>query len=129
MSLELVNTFATLGTLLVIAATAIAAIVQLRHMRGSNHIAALDELRTIFQSQEFTDAANFLDTGLGELVKDPVFRYQWTHRGARTGEFRDAIERARLIGNYFEDVGALVLAGLLDGQLTCMIYSSDVVRA
>lgn len=36
MSLELVNTFATLGTFLVIAATATAAIVQLRHARGSN---------------------------------------------------------------------------------------------
>ena len=45
MSTELVNTFATLGTFVVIAATAIAAIVQLRHMRGSNQIVALNELR------------------------------------------------------------------------------------
>ena len=98
-------------------------------MRGSNHIAALDELRAVFQSQEFTEATNFLDTRLGELLKNPAFRYQWSHRAARTDEFRDPIERARLIGNYFEDLGALVLAGLLDVQLTCMIYSSDVVNA
>jgi hypothetical protein len=45
MSLQLVNTLATFGTFVVIAATAIAAIVQLRHARSSNHIAALNELR------------------------------------------------------------------------------------
>ena len=44
MSLELVNTLATLGTFLVIGATATAAIIQLRHMRGSNQIVALNEL-------------------------------------------------------------------------------------
>ena len=36
MSLEVINTFATLGTFLVIAATAIAAIVQLSHARSSS---------------------------------------------------------------------------------------------
>ena len=45
MSLELANTLATLGTFVVIAATAIAAILQLRHARTSNQIAALNELR------------------------------------------------------------------------------------
>jgi hypothetical protein len=129
MSLELVNTLATFGTFLVIAGTAIAALVQLRHARGSNQIAALDELREAFQSQEFSDASNFLDTQLGELVKNPAFRYQWAHRPARTEEFRVAIDRIRLIGNYFEDVGALILAGLLDGELAVPIYGTDVIRA
>ena len=36
MSLELVNTFGTLLTVAIIAATAIAAMVQLRHLRASN---------------------------------------------------------------------------------------------
>jgi hypothetical protein len=129
MSLELVNTLATFGTFLVIAGTAIAALIQLRHARGSNQIAALDELRTVFQSREFTEAQGFLDARLGELVKNPTFRYQWAHRDKRTDEFNDDIQRARLVGNYFEDVGALVVAGLLDGELTCMIYSSDITRA
>jgi hypothetical protein len=33
------------------------------------------------------------------------------------------------MGNYFEDVGALIAAGLLDAELTSMIYSADLVRA
>jgi hypothetical protein len=129
MSLELVNTLATFGTFIVIAATAIAALVQLRHARGSNQIAALDELRTVFQSREFSEAQGFLETQLGELEKNPAFRYQWANRGGRTDEYRTDIERVRLVGNYFEDVGALIASGLLDADLTSMIYSADVVRA
>jgi hypothetical protein len=129
MSLELVNTLATFGTFLVIAGTAIAALIQLRHARGSNQIAALDELRTVFQSNEFSEASSFLATGLGELMENPAFRYQWANREKRTEEFRDDIRRIRLVGNYFEDVGALILAGLLDDNLTCMIYGGDMTLA
>ena len=60
MSRELVNTFATLGTFVVIAATAIAAIVQLRHMRGSNQIVALNELREARETPEFQAALQLL---------------------------------------------------------------------
>jgi hypothetical protein len=129
MSLELVNTLATFGTFLVIAGTAIAALIQLRHARGSNQIAALDELREAFQSSEFSEAQGFLDTRLSEQLKNPAFRYQWANRAARTEEFRDDIERVRLVGNYFEDVGALILAGLLDADLAISIYCADVTRA
>jgi hypothetical protein len=129
MSLELLNSFATFGTFLVIAGTAIAALVQLRHARGSNQIAALDELREAFQSREFSEANSFIDTQLSDLIKNPVFRYQWANRRARTPEFSEQIERIRLVGNYFEDVGALILAGLLDGELAIAIYCTDVVRA
>ena len=129
MSLELVNTLATFGTFLVIAGTAIAALVQLRHARGSNQIAALDELRAVFQSREFSEAQGLISTGLSELVKNPAFRYQWLNRAARTDEFRDAIEHIRLVGNYYEDVGALMIAGLLDRELTCTIYSNEVADA
>lgn len=129
MSLELMNSFATFGTFLVIAGTAIAALVQLRHARGSNQIAALDELREAFQSREFAEAQAFVDTSLDELVEDPAFRYQWANRAARTEQFLAQIQSIRLVGNYFEDVGALILAGLLDPDLAIPIYGTDVVRA
>jgi hypothetical protein len=53
MSLELLNTFATFGTFVVITATAVAALVQLRHARSSNQIAALNELRKAQETPEF----------------------------------------------------------------------------
>jgi len=64
MSLELINTFVTFGTFVVIAATAIAAIVQLRHARSSNHIAALNELRETTEVPDFQAALYFVQ---GEL--------------------------------------------------------------
>jgi hypothetical protein len=69
MSLELVNTFATLGTFLVIAATAIAAIVPVRHMRGSNQIVALNELRETTETAGFRAAQLFPDRAVFEVAR------------------------------------------------------------
>lgn len=129
MSLELWSNVASFATFAVIAATAVAAIVQLRHARSSNQIAALTELRDAFQSREFSEAISFLEMKLPQLLENPNFRHQFEYRSARTGEFYEDINQARLIGNYFEDMGALLSAGLLDRKLTAMIYSNDITRA
>jgi len=78
MSLELVNTFATLGTFLVIGATAVAAIIQLRHARSSNQIATLNELRETSISEELRAALHFVHTELPVKLRDPAFRYSLT---------------------------------------------------
>ncbi len=70
MSLELANTLATFGRFLVIAATAIAAIVQLRHARSSNHIAALNELRETMESADFQAALRFVTAELKDQWLD-----------------------------------------------------------
>jgi uncharacterized membrane protein (DUF2068 family) len=69
MSLELVNSLATFGTFLVIAGTAIAAIVQLRHARSSNQIAALNELRELQDKPEFRAAQTFVHTELSSALE------------------------------------------------------------
>jgi hypothetical protein len=63
MSLELVNTLATFGTFLVIAGTAIAAIVQLRHARSSNQIEAFAELRQENAASEMQPSLHFVRYG------------------------------------------------------------------
>jgi len=45
MSLETWSTAASIGTFVVIAATAVAALAQLRHMRSSNQIAAVTAMQ------------------------------------------------------------------------------------
>ncbi len=93
MSLELVNTFATLGTFVVIAATAIAAVVQLRHMRGSNQITALNELRETMETPDFQATSHFVGSELPAKLRDPAFRYQLVHRFARTDDNGPLITR------------------------------------
>jgi len=129
MSLELVNTLATFGTFLVIAATAIAAVVQLRHARGSNHIAALNELRETSETPEFQAANQFVLGQLNAQLQDPAFRYQLEVRSARTAEVSLLIAKAVVVANFWENVGVLVKTGLVDRELVLQIYTAQVIGA
>lgn len=129
MSLELANTFATFGTFVVIAATAIAAIVQLRHARGSNHIAALNELRESQESPEFLAANHFVQSELATKLQDPAFRYQFAVPAARTPEMRSFIAKTGTVGNFFESMGVLVKTGLVDRELLFQIWADHIVEA
>jgi len=129
MSLELVNTLATFGTFVVIAATAIAAVIQLRHARSSNQIAALNELRETMETPDFQAARHFLVTDLPLKIRDPVFRYQFAERSARTDEMRPAIGSVMAQGNFYESLGVLVRAGLVDRDLALEMWSGVVIEA
>ncbi len=129
MSLELVNTLATFGTFVVIAATAIAAIVQLRHARSNNHIAALNELRETTETPDFEAAQHSMNTELAVKLQDPAFRYQIAVPSARTDETRQLARRLNRIGNFYEGVGVLVKTGLVDGQLVLEIWCMNVIGA
>ncbi len=123
MSVELVNTFAPLGTFIVIAATAVAAIVQLRHMRGSNQIVVLNEIRKTMESPEFQAARHFVETELPAKLLDPAFRRQFAEPLNRTDEMRPLLAKINSIGNFWENVGAFVKAGLLDRDLALDLWS------
>jgi hypothetical protein len=129
MSLELWNTFATFGTFLVIAATAIAAIAQLRHARGSNQIAAINELRETSERTDFRAAQHFVVTQLPEKLSDPAFRYQIVNQAARTVQNGPLIDQALSIGNFYESMAMLVRDGLVDRKLALEIWNGIVVRS
>jgi Domain of unknown function (DUF4760) len=129
MSLELANTLATLGTFVVISATAIAAILQLRHARSSNQIAALNELRETTETPQFMEASHFVQGELATKLQDPAFRYQIAMRSLRTDETRALIARANLVGNFFESMGTLVKTGLVDEELAMQIWDGVAVQA
>lgn len=126
MSLELVNTLATLGTFAVIAATAIAAVIQLRHARGSNQIAALNELRETMETPDFQAAQHFVGTELPAKLHDQTFRYQLVHRLARTDENRPLIRQIISLGNFYESMGLLLKTGLVEQKLVMEMWSSNV---
>jgi hypothetical protein len=129
MSLELVNTLATFGTFLVIAATAIAAIVQLRHARSSNQIAAINELRETENAPDFQAARHFVETQLAAKLQDPAFRYQVATPDARTDETRSLFAMIRAIGNFYEDMGLLVRTGLVDREFIAQSWNANVLVA
>jgi hypothetical protein len=129
MSLELVNTFATVGTFVVIAATATAAIVQLRHMRGSNQFAALSALFDRQSSPEYVSALQFVFTELPQKMRDPAFRYQVVHRASRTKENAAFVRNAATVGGYYEEMGLLAKNGLIDRDLLCDMHRLTITQA
>lgn len=128
MSLELANTLATFATFLVIAATAIAAIVQLRHARSSNQIAALNELSEKVQTSEFQAADHFIQTHLAEKLRDPAFRHQSIVPSATTDEVRPILTMVRIVGNYYERMGVFVKTGLVDRELAMQMWAGTIIR-
>jgi hypothetical protein len=129
MSLELWNTLATFGTFIVIAATAIAALVQLRHARGSNQIAALKDLQDETATPRFAEAEQVVINDLPAKLKDPEFRYYLATRCATTNENQAVRIAARDIGNHYERLGLLVKTGLADRDLTLSLWASNAKQS
>lgn len=127
MSLELVNTLATCGTFVVIAATAIAAIVQLRHLRASNQIAAFNELRQAYEHPNLSAAHKYVDTQLAHDLEDPAFRYAIGHRFARTDEAHGAVKHLLNFGHFFESAGISVKTGLVQKEIVLETWSDIIV--
>lgn len=133
MSLELVNTLSSLTTAVIIAATAIAALVQLRHLRAGNLITALLTIENEMDNQEFRAAETLVREELPLMLADRGFlRYcialdhheKVTQSDDRYSRVRQA---AVLIANTFENLGALVKRGIFDRSLFLDIYDNVVV--
>jgi hypothetical protein len=131
MSLELVNTLASLVTATVIGATAIAAIVQLRHMRMGNQITALLSLQNEFDSKDFREAEDSIRKELGGSHEDPEFcEYCISIARRETPPSHHPYEAVRtaaiLVGNTFENLGVLVKNGIVERTLFLDVYSWNV---
>lgn len=127
MTLEVVNTVAACATLVVIAATAITAVVQLRHLRASNQIEAFNELRQAYESPHVAAAHKYLDTQLHRDLEDPAFRYAIAHRFARTDESHAAVKHLLNLGHVFETMGLLVKSDLVPSELVLATWSDHIV--
>jgi len=120
---EWVTAIGTIGTFLVIAASAAAALVQLRHMRASNQIAALTEFRETMESPQFQEAQHFVSYELAQRLKDPEGRIQATTLPF-TGDYRAIAQ----VANMFETLGNFVRNGVIDSDIACSVVSYIVLR-
>jgi hypothetical protein len=123
MSAEWVTAIATAGTFVVIAASAMAALVQLRHMRGSNQIVALTECRETLESPEFRDAQRFVSYELPHRLQDPN-----ECRRAAQIPFSGEYEAVATVANFFESMGLFVKLGIIDKSIACDFWSYVVLR-
>lgn len=124
MSADWVTAIATAGTFVVIAASAAAALIQLRHMRGSNQIAALTECRETLESPEFNSARRFIVYELPKRLADPL---RWPD--ALNVPFSGDYEAIPKVANFFETLGLFVKHGILDKRVVCDAWAGAVLTS
>src|SRR5579863_5076906 len=117
MTAEWLTAIATLGTFVVIAASAVAALLQLRHMRGSNQIVALTECRETLESDAFQEARAFVVTELPQLIKNPDTRDKLS-----SPVFPKELRPAGNVANFFESMGAFVRFDIIDRNIACDLW-------
>ena len=132
MPLETLNTLSSIATAAIIAATAIAALIQLRHVRAGNLITALLTIENEMDNEEFRSAEALVREELPRLLADRDFcKYCFAHdRHENVAEGVEQFARVRqaavLIANTFENLGALVKRGIFDRDLFLDIYANIV---
>lgn len=125
MSAEWVTAIATAGTFVVIAASACAALLQLRHMRSGNAISLFTAYNNEFDTQDFQMAFAYVRSELPARLNEDEVLDALANAPPFTGEFA----AIRTIANFFEDLGAFVNAHLLEPRIVCMLYSENATSA
>jgi hypothetical protein len=121
---EWLTAVASLLTLLVVAASAVAALIQLRHMRGGNQITALNEIRETFESEKFRTAILYVYRELPPLYADPAVRAELV-----AVPLPAEYEQARTVANFFENVGLFAKRGVLDRSFTADMWGDIILTA
>ncbi len=124
MSLESLNTAVAFGTFFVIAASAIAALVQLRHLRAGNQLEAVLELEREFRGPELQDALRFVQCHLADSMSDRAFRGELAVIG-----FIDSRKHPEMdVCNWFNQMGALVKNRLVEEDTFLDLFNRLVVH-
>jgi hypothetical protein len=120
MNPEWITAIGTVVTALVIAASACAALVQIRHMRGGNQIAAYNECRETMDTPEFREALHFIRSHASEL-RDAALCERIVDDG-----LVEQYGGVRLVANFFETMGLFARTGLIDERIACELWSATV---
>jgi len=124
MSLEALGTAAAVGTFIVIAATAIAAIVQLRHLRAQNQLTGLLTVLAQVEAPEVNDWVDGARELLQSRLPDPAYR-----RAILDGTYERKNNPWLYLANYYEWVGSLVKHKLLPEESLLDVYSGRIIGA
>ena len=122
MPAEWVTAIATVFTALVIGASAIAALMQIRHMRTGNQISAYNECRETMESAAFREALAFIRNEIPALLSEPE-----NVAAIVDSALREQYAGIRLVANLFESMGLFVKTGMMDDRIACELWSGIVL--
>jgi len=133
MSLEVLNTAGTLATVVIVAATAIAALVQLRHLRASNQINAMLTIGERVEAKPIQDAINLLGSALPAAMDSEDFQRYFTATVLLVkpehveAAYVELVKAVRLVGNTFEDLGILLERRVIDRDIFLRSYAGLIL--
>jgi hypothetical protein len=122
-SLEVVNTVAAVGTFAVIATTAIAAVIQLRHMRASNQLEGLLNVLARVEDANFNAWLTETQQQLPKLLADPAYV-----QSVLDNTFDRTVAWLQLANSY-DWVGSLVKNRLIPIDSFLDVYSFRITQA
>ena len=112
MSLEQWGTIASVGTFVVIAATAITALVQLGHIRRANQLAGLQNALNMLLNPEVRELVNYVRHDLANRMKDPNFR-----AGLQEIPIDRRVHPEMHLCDMYNHLGSFVRTGLIDEKV------------
>lgn len=121
--LEILNTVAAIGTFVVIGATAIAAVVQLRHMRASNQLEGLLTVLARVEDANFNRWLTDTQHQIDDLLSDPDYV-----RSIIDNTFDRSVAWLQL-GNSYDWVGSLVKNRLIPIGAFLDVYNFRIIQA
>ena len=125
MPLEWFNTFFLGATFIVIAVTAIAALVQLRHLRTSNQISTMVALLQMWEGPELQRHYHYMLNELPNKLLDPSFLATF-----KVGDFFSRSDHPELlVADFWEQIGTYMKHGYLDERSWLDIAGSQIPRA
>jgi len=111
MSLEVLNTAAAIGTFVVITASAVAALLQIRHLRVNNQLSGLLTVLTLMQSREMRELFDFVRHDLPMKLENAQFM-----EGLRRIPVDRRVHKELYLCQFFDHIGAHVRSGLIDEE-------------
>lgn len=110
-SAEYLAAYASIGTFVVIAITAIAAVVQLRHIRSANQLAGFMDLAALWDSDAFQRATRFVHDELPARLQNPQYRAELRRPEPDRREHQELV-----VTDMLERSGSYVKYGMIDDE-------------
>ena len=104
MTLAALNAVVGIATLVIFAATAVAALFQLKHLRASNELDAFLRLSDALREPTLREAFRYVQTDLAARLEDPLYRAELARVGFIDPQSHPEMDAC----NWFNEVGTLV---------------------
>lgn len=104
MRADVISAWVSVASLVLVAGSVLAAIVQLRHLRSSNQLEALLSVEETFRSNEMQSALKYMQLDMPDRLKDPKYRRDLFEIG-----FVDTDDHPELLlCNWFNEMGVIL---------------------